>query len=140
MSVTLGSEFPPRFHSPWSCDFGQKWPNYAQPQSPHLENGNNRTSSIGSQQGLQERRVSVPGAIPADFRGSINDFYFFNVGNHFKINLGDYCNTLQFLCEVLFWNTFRFAERLFVNTEKSTLVYYYELNYRLYSYFTISLF
>ena len=82
----------------------------------------------------------MPGAIPADFRGSINDFYFFNVGNHFKINLGDYCNTLQFLCEVLFWNTFRFAKRLFVNTEKSTLVYYYELNYRLYSYFTISLF
>ena len=126
--------------SPWSCALGEKWPNCAQPQFPHLENGNNRTSSIGSQQGSQEKRVSVPGAIPADFRGSINDFYFFNVGNHFKINLGNYCNTLQFLYKVLFWNTFRFAERLFVNTENSTLVYYYELNYRLYSYFTISLF
>ena len=82
----------------------------------------------------------MPGAIPADFRGSINNFYFFNVGNHFKINLGNYCNTLQFLYKVLFWNTFRFAVRLFINTENSTLIYYYELNYRLYSYFTISLF
>ena len=76
-SVTLGSELPPGFCSSWPCDFGGKWPNCAQPQFPHLENGNNRTSSIGSQQGLQERRISVSGAIQANLRGSINDSYFF---------------------------------------------------------------